>query len=450
MDNRGPKKERILLVDYDLKFLKELWKTLSVEFTVNMATKKETADKIIMKYLGQFVAVIIGHSKDGDPKLELASWYKELDPKIGTIVLIDTGSQTQESAYADEFLVRDKNTPNEILKHVKNVIFKRKMSRHLRRRRFLLLHNLPGKTAIKLEKRESHTDEKGGEVEALTGICTKDGAKIRWVGYNLPEHEKIFTIGVASCIGCGKGCGFCRSGKRKFIRNLEYDEIIGQVLHGLNSYYAHGLFNEKNQLTPFVNFTCEGDALVCNLDNSARAIEMLAEIEELNFNFIITSIGSEKGLEKYLEKYSYLPRLRHYWSVNSLDPEIRAEIMPYTKGDSLERLRDRYQKIAEKTNTKITVSWILIKGKTDREKDAEMLNDFFGNRPFIVKIQPLVHIDLPHFFQTSDEDLINFKNLLDKRNIETRVRNIIGTEIFAGCGSTIPTFSKLNIWEKFP
>ncbi|MEA3398383.1 MAG: response regulator [Patescibacteria group bacterium] len=444
-------RNKILVVDDEETILQLIKTALSKEFDVITVGSREEADKKILKYYRQFRVVLIdihlsGFSGPVDnvnalPGFILASWYQELDPQMGIILMSGYpyvfGSTTMN---ADDCLLKPISL-TQLTLAVKNVIYKKTMPHSIRRRRFELLSNLPGKNSVKLISREAVGGNDSGAVEALNGECS-DKKKIKWVVYSLPEQEKnTFTIGVASTIGCGKGCGFCSSGTRKFDRKLSVDEIICQVLHGFNSIHARGIFEKKGVLKPYVNFTCEGDALVSNLPNTVRAIELLSDVDvgELEINFIITSIGDEKNLDEYFTKYLYLPRVRHYWSVNSLAKKTRSELMPFTRRHSLEKIRDLYQEIAKKTGKDVTASWILIKNKNDAEKDMDEIVEFFGNRPFQIKIQPFVGKDIPKFFQTKEKDLEKFKSGLEERGMICRIRNIIGTEILAGCGTTVPT-----------
>ncbi len=432
--------QKILVVDNDENFLNSARKVLGEEFNVVTAKNQKSADRAILRR--QYAVAIIDMRLEGKDSagFRLAAWYKDLSPRMGIILMSSSPGLFDPSIIeVDELLVKPFDI-SQLLPVVRNVIYKIRMPQVLRQRRFKLLHNLPGKISIKLKIREPHKEVEGGDVEGLIGTCLSDRKEIKWVVYNLPEHEEnTFTIGVVSSIGCGRGCGFCKSGKRKFERVLTTDEIISQILHGLDSYHAQGIFREKSILKPYVNFTCEGDALTTNIDNTARAIEILADVEELGINFIITSIGDEKNLELFLKKYTYLPRTKHYWSVNSLIKEFRAEIMPATKHHSLKKIRDFYQEIGEKTGEDVTVSWMLIKGRNDTKEEIEKIKEFFGgNRPFKVKVQPLTGKDLPNFFQPTLTDLKKFKNQVEELGISCRIRRIVGTEIFAGCGTTIP------------
>ena len=87
--------------------------------------------------------------------------------------------------------------------------------------------------------------------EILYEKSSKDGTK-KWVikvGEKdliemvlIPEKNRA-TLCVSSQVGCAVDCSFCATGKQGFSRNLDLDEIIGQVWVAANSF---GLPREPN------------------------------------------------------------------------------------------------------------------------------------------------------------------------------------------------------------
>ena len=87
--------------------------------------------------------------------------------------------------------------------------------------------------------------------EVVYEKLSKDGTK-KWVikvGEKdliemvlIPEKNRA-TLCVSSQVGCAVDCSFCATGKQGFSRNLDLDEIIGQVWVAANSF---GLPREPN------------------------------------------------------------------------------------------------------------------------------------------------------------------------------------------------------------
>lgn len=279
-------------------------------------------------------------------------------------------------------------------------------------------------------------DNEEGVIEKLTGRWIKDNTASSWVVYRLPEHEKDrFTIGIASSVGCERKCSMCLSGP--FVRLLDWEEIMCQVLYGFDSLVARKVFESPRRKAFCLNFTCEGEPF-SNLESVMRVIIELLGIKDLKIEFIITSVGIKEKLDVFIEKYIQLPKIRHYHSVNSCIPEIRKIIMPECEEDLL-ALRNRYQKIAEETGEKVTESIILLPGINDTDKELEAAKELYGDgRPFKIKLQAYKSpVGYENYITATEEQLKKRQHEFRKIGIECRVRNVIGSEFFSGCGSTI-------------
>ena len=330
--------------------------------------------------------------------------------------------------------------------------------------RWVATQHLTGVESLKFHSHKL-TEEKPTKqwVEKITSITNK-GEFINTVIYaNKEVARDDINIGLSSLLGCPGLCLFCkhhRTRKNKegisvaFLRQLSSHEIIGQVYLALLSPRLEEVFVENSQKKLVLNFTCEGDAFVYNLDNCMLAIKQLSTIPSLEISFIITSIGSISALNRYIEKYIDLPGIRHYWSVNCLDEKVRSKLMPGTeKLGSLKEMRDAYLKIATRTKTPVTVSWIVIPNINNKLQDAEMIAKFFGDkfledgRPaFEIKLMPLVSKNLNENtelqnIKTAAADVVNFGNTLKELHIKIRKRPTMGVDINASCGQTIVEWS---------
>ena len=67
--------------------------------------------------------------------------------------------------------------------------------------------------------------EQEGVVKFATQL--KDGHRIETVVISMATH---LTVCVSCQVGCGRGCRFCETAKRGLIRNLDVQEITGQVM----------------------------------------------------------------------------------------------------------------------------------------------------------------------------------------------------------------------------
>ena len=78
------------------------------------------------------------------------------------------------------------------------------------------------------------------------------------------DNRANLTACVSSQIGCAVNCSFCATGKRGFIRNLSYKEIVEQVLT---------IQRDTGLKITNIVFMGQGEPLL-NLDNVLKAIEI--------------------------------------------------------------------------------------------------------------------------------------------------------------------------------
>ena len=81
------------------------------------------------------------------------------------------------------------------------------------------------------------------------------------------DNRANLTACVSSQVGCAVNCSFCATGKRGFIRNLSYKEIVEQVLT---------IQRDTGLKVTNVVFMGQGEPLL-NLDNVLKAMEIFNE-----------------------------------------------------------------------------------------------------------------------------------------------------------------------------
>ncbi len=435
--------ETILIVDDDQQILCALSELLEDNYTViraDSATEAEKLISIIYKSGCRIDAAIIDINLSGISGADFARRLLDLDPAIGLIHISGLPISMANLPYQAQDCLEKPVTAQALFGSINKALSQSKNEPKSRFARWQAFRGIQGAASIKLvgHKAERNASE---SVERIVGKCMSDDSLIAFVIYNYPEIEtNTINICVASTVGCAGGCKFCLSGKTRPLRRiLTRNEILGQVYHGLNSYHASGIFSAYSNTKVAVNFTCEGDSMAFNFDNCCEAIKIISRIYvgRGGISTTLTSIGSESAIKRYIKKYISLTRVTHYWSLNSLDSEFRGQIMPFTKGHNLENIRDLYQQIAEKTDKAVTISWILIKGKTDRDQDVEALRTFLQGRPFQVKVMALVDGSLNGEQTVAEQDVDKFIAKLEQAGIPCRQRKILGSKIFSGCGNTV-------------
>jgi len=292
------------------------------------------------------------------------------------------------------------------------------------------------------------------QVEKLNLTCVSDNRLIVTSVYPMYPGDDAVPIAVQSTIGCPVECCTCVNWKHErnasgyivsFVRPLTAQEIIAQVYWAviLSSKVEEAL-KEGSKLGVVVNFSGPGDGLVYNLPNVLAAIEQLAAIKELQFSFIITSVGRLDKLQEFLDWYVKLPvkiPIKLYWSVTFPNSKVRGWRKPGTAGQSLTKMRDLYEKIFYETGIPITASFDLYKGVNNRSKEVREIVELFKGRPWKIKLMAGCPDSLPGVFCVSYEDLVGFREMLIEAGMlpdDVRIREIYGIEGDAGCGRARP------------
>ena len=236
------------------------------------------------------------------------------------------------------------------------------------------------------------------------------------------------TICVSSAIGCSLGCDFCATGKLGFTRNLMAGEIVDQVL-----LFARILKKENKRITNIV-FMGMGEPLL-NYEEVMKAIRVMNDKEGINIGarkISISTVGIIEGIKK-IEKEKLQFNLAV--SLHFADDNARSRYIPINKKYSIAKLLQAINFYINKTGRKVMIEYVMLAGINDSEKDAEKLAILLKNN-----IDKLFIVNLISYNETSDyksssqQKIDKFKEILEKKKIETIQRYKFGETIKAACG----------------
>ena len=130
------------------------------------------------------------------------------------------------------------------------------------------------------------------------------------------DNRANLTACVSSQVGCAVNCSFCATGKRGFIRNLTYKEIIEQVLT---------IQRDTDLKVTNVVFMGQGEPLL-NLDNVLKAMEIFNENFQIGARRLTVSTS---GIIPQIKKLAELDMQSTLaLSLHAPNHEIRKKIMP--------------------------------------------------------------------------------------------------------------------------
>jgi 23S rRNA (adenine2503-C2)-methyltransferase len=229
------------------------------------------------------------------------------------------------------------------------------------------------------------------------------------------------TLCISSQAGCALGCVFCATGRMGFRRNLTAWEIAAQIREIV-------LLNPEDKPTnvvymgmgePLLNWTAV-DATLTIL-NSPDGFGIGAR------HITVSTVGIVPGMLALAKRTE---QFRLAISLHSPHAADRLALMPIEKKYSLKEVIEA----AKEFHRRITLEYVLIAGKNDREKDVVALGSLARKLGAHVNLLPLHPGGNPDLVPTAAARIREFRDELSQRGIEAVVRRSRGLDIDAACG----------------
>lgn len=236
------------------------------------------------------------------------------------------------------------------------------------------------------------------------------------------DNRANLTACVSSQVGCAVNCSFCATGKRGFIRNLSYKEIIEQVLT---------IQRDTGLKVTNVVFMGQGEPLL-NLDNVLKAMKIFNE------NFQIGARRLTLSTSGIVPKINELANLDMQStlaiSLHAPNHEIRSKIMQIENKYPMPELKKALKNYVEKTGRRITIEYLLIKDLNDTLESAKQLVDYLRDIKCNINLIPYNPTEKNDYQKPSNNSIMRFKSLLEQSGKKVTVRLERGADIDAACG----------------
>lgn len=181
------------------------------------------------------------------------------------------------------------------------------------------------------------------------------------------------TLCVSSQIGCPMGCTFCATGKLGLTRNLEFHEIVEQIMIAV-----HHLALEDKKLRNVV-YMGMGEPFL-NYDAVKQSIEIACAQKKLdlsNRRITVSTCGIIPGIKRFAVDF---PQTSLAISLHAPTDEARRAIMPVEQTYPLADLMKALDQYTEVTNKRVFYEYIMINGLTDRPEYATALANLLQGR----------------------------------------------------------------------
>ena len=236
------------------------------------------------------------------------------------------------------------------------------------------------------------------------------------------DNRANLTACVSSQVGCAVNCSFCATGKRGFIRNLNYKEIIEQVLT---------IQRDTGLKVTNIVFMGQGEPLL-NLDNVLKSIKIFNENFQIGARRITISTS---GIIPQINKIANLDMQSTLaLSLHAPNHEIRSKLMKIEDKYPMNELHKALKNYVDKTGRRITIEYLLIKDLNDTLDSAKELCSYLKDIKCNINLIPYNPTEKNDYQKPSNNSIMKFKYLLEHSGKKVTVRLERGADIDAACG----------------
>ena len=236
------------------------------------------------------------------------------------------------------------------------------------------------------------------------------------------------TVCVSTMVGCPVGCIFCESGSNGFIRNLTPSEIVQQVV----------LLKEKVNRIVYMGM---GEPLF-NYNSLIKSIHILRDRNGYNFptdGITVSTVGPLTQLKKLREEHL---KIQLTLSLHATNQTTRNKVIPHMSGNKIEDVVEAVLSYSERHNRKITIAYLLLPGVNDRPSDVRQLSRWFRGKNVLINLLQYNNTKCFDMKSPNKQQLVVFKNLLEREGLEVKLRESRGGKIKAACGQLVSEHNK--------
>ena len=236
------------------------------------------------------------------------------------------------------------------------------------------------------------------------------------------DNRANLTACVSSQVGCAVNCSFCATGKRGFIRNLTYKEIIEQVLT---------IQRDTGLKVTNIVFMGQGEPLL-NLENVLSAMKIFNEDFQIGARRLTVSTS---GIIPQINKLADIDMQSTLaLSLHAPNHEIRSKLMQIENKYPMDQLHKALKNYTDKTGRRITIEYLLIKDLNDTTESAKQLASYLKDIKCNINLIPYNPTEKNDYQRPSNNSIMKFKYLMEHSGKKVTVRLERGADIDAACG----------------
>ncbi|MBV8938855.1 MAG: 23S rRNA (adenine(2503)-C(2))-methyltransferase RlmN, partial [Alphaproteobacteria bacterium] len=227
-------------------------------------------------------------------------------------------------------------------------------------------------------------------------------------------------------------CRFCHTGTQKLVRNLNPDEILGQILIAKDTLEDWPSTAPGRKVTnivmmgmgePLYNFDNVKSALAIAMDGDAIALsKRRVTLSTAGVVPMIPRAGQEIGSSLAI-------------SLHAVTDEVRDVVVPINKKYPIAELIEACRTYPGASNARrITFEYVMLKGVNDTDADARELIRLLRGIPAKVNLIPFNPWPGAIYECSSNNRMHAFADILAAAGLSAPIRTPRGRDILAACG----------------
>ncbi|MFY0612177.1 MAG: 23S rRNA (adenine(2503)-C(2))-methyltransferase RlmN [Hyphomicrobiaceae bacterium] len=273
-----------------------------------------------------------------------------------------------------------------------------------------------------------------------------------------PEIETVYipepgrgTLCISSQVGCTLNCSFCHTGTQRLVRNLEPEEIVGQVIMARDRIGDwpnadspnDGLIPDSKRKITNVVLMGMGEPLY-NFENVARAMAVVSDCDGISLSKRRITL-STSGIVPEIARWGETAGTMLAISLHAVRDDLRNELVPINKRWPIKDLLAACKAYPGLSNARrITFEYVMLKGVNDQASDAKELVRLLAGIPAKINLIPFNPWPGTRYECSDWGQIEKFAEIVNRAGYASPVRTPRGRDIFAACGQLKSASEKLS------
>jgi len=265
------------------------------------------------------------------------------------------------------------------------------------------------------------------------------------------DYEMVFipdadrgTLCVSSQVGCTLNCTFCHTGTMRLVRNLEPEEIVGQVMLARDALgewpkegepQSHSTYSAEGRMLTNIVMMGMGEPLY-NFENVRDALKIVMDGDGLGLSKRRITL-STSGVVPMMARAGDEIGVNLAVSLHAVTKQVRDEIVPINRKYGIEQLLEACAAYPGANNARrITFEYVMLKDKNDSDADARELVRLIRHYDLPAKVNLIPFNPWPGapYECSTPERIRSFSSIVFEAGISAPVRTPRGRDIDAACG----------------